>query len=257
MSRKAVNRQEAVVNYINIKTECTVEQLCNHFNVSEATIRRDLTELDELNRINRISGGARAVQRSEPEPPLNSRMTFVADEKVEIGKKAATLVNEGDTIYISSGTTAYQAARFLTDKKKLTIITNSLPVIDLIGRFPHITLISLGGILRHSEQSFVGPTTEHALLELRSDKAILGVRAIHSDQGLTNDALPETQVDRLVFKISSKIIIVADHTKFDKIAPLVLAPLDSISTIITDKMNRDQIQKYKENEVDVIVTTLL
>lgn len=252
MSRKAINRQEAIVKLINEKVECSVEELCNHFDVSEATIRRDLTELDELKRINRISGGARTVQTSDPELPLNFRMTVVTKEKVDIGKRASQLIEEGETVYISSGTTAFQAARFLTDYDKLTVITNSLPVIDLISRYPNITLIALGGILRHSEQSFVGPSTEQSLTELRADKAILGVRAIHLEQGLTNEALPETQVDRLVLQIARKVIIVADHTKFDRIAPLVLAPLASINTIVTDSIDDTHIQNCGEQGVKVI-----
>lgn len=252
MSRKAFNRQEALVNYINEKIECSVEELCNHFQVSEATVRRDLTELHELKRINRVSGGARTAQTSDPEPPLNSRMSVVTEEKVEIGKRASQLIEEGETIYISSGTTAFQAARFLADFKKLTIITNSLPVIDLISRYTNLTLISLGGILRHSEQSFVGPTTEQCLKDLRADKAILGVRAIHQEQGLTNDALPETQVDRLVLKIARKVIIVADHTKFERIAPLVLAPIDTVNTIVTDSLETEEIQAYQEKGIEII-----
>lgn len=252
MSRKAFNRQEALVVYINEKVECSVEELCAYFKVSEATIRRDLTELNELKRINRVSGGARTVLTSDPEPPLNSRMSLVTDEKVEIGKKASQLIEDDETVYISSGTTAFQTARFLTDRKKLTIITNSLPVIDLISRYPNITLIALGGILRHSEQSFVGPTTEQALKELRADKAILGVRAIHSEHGLTNDALPETQVDRLVLQIASNVIIVADHRKFEKIAPLVLASIDSVTTIVTDSIDRDLMQSFIDKNVQIV-----
>lgn len=252
MSRKAFNRQEAIVSFINNNIENTVEELCAHFHVSEATIRRDLTELDGLKQINRISGGARSLKKTDPEPPLNSRMLDVAEEKVKIGKKAAELIEDGETIYISSGTTAFQTACCLVEKENLTIITNSLPVIDLISKYPSITLIALGGILRHSEQSFVGPTTEQSLKDLRADKAILGVRAIHPEHGITNDALPESQVDRLVLKIAKEVIVVADKTKFNRIAPLVLAPLDSISIIVTDSINDENLQNFNDKGIQII-----
>ncbi|MBF9014633.1 MULTISPECIES: DeoR/GlpR family DNA-binding transcription regulator [unclassified Oceanispirochaeta] len=252
MSRKAFIRQEALVEYLNEHTELSVEDLCTYFKVSEATIRRDLAELEELKKVKRIIGGVQVLPSAAPEPPIESRMGEVSYEKEIIGVAAAKLIQDGDTVFISSGSTAYQTARNITKHERLTVITNSLPVIDLISKCPKITLIALGGILRQSEQSFVGPGAEQALQGLRADKAILGVRAIHLEQGLTNDALPETQIDRLVINIASEVIVVSDHTKFDKIAPLFLAPLQSISKIVTDDIEDIKALAYKEQGIQII-----
>ena len=236
LSRKAINRQESIVIYLSEAKESSVLDMTRRFMVSEATIRRDLTELEEMGKLTRTFGGARYVENPGSEPPIYSRMGVDTPEKELIGKAAASLVEDGDTVFISSGTTAFQAARHLINYKGVTVITNSLPVIDFLSRNNEVMLIVLGGVLRHKEQSLIGPTTENMLSDYRADKAILGVRAIHSEHGLTNDALQETQVDRRVFEIAQEVIIVADHSKYGNIAPHFLAPLASIDHIVSDSM---------------------
>jgi DeoR/GlpR family transcriptional regulator of sugar metabolism len=98
-----------------------------------------------------------------------------------------------------------------------------------------ITIICLGGMLRESEFSFIGHITEQALAEVRADKALIGTRAISLEHGLTNEYLPETLTDRAILKAGKEIIVLADHTKFDRAATVLLAPLESIHTIVTDR----------------------
>jgi DeoR/GlpR family transcriptional regulator of sugar metabolism len=99
---------------------------------------------------------------------------------------------------------------------------------------PEITVISLGGVLRRSEMSLIGHLTEQSLRELRADKVIFGVRAVDPEQGLMNDYLPETMTDRVILSIGREVIVVADHTKCNRIAPVLLAPLSAIHTLVTD-----------------------
>ncbi len=253
MSRKAFLRQEAIVTCLRDVQECSVVDLCDRFEVSEATIRRDLTELEELGKISRIFGGARMITGLANEPPIFSRMGSSTPEKERIGKAAAALINDGDTVFISSGTTSFQGARYLTNRKGLTVISNSLPVIDLLSRNQDLEIIILGGVLRYREQSFVGPAAERMLRDFRADKVIMGVRAIHPEHGLTNDALQETQIDRQIIEITRNVIIVADHTKFGKIAPHFLAPLSSVSHLVTDSMSKEDSVSYRDQGVDLII----
>ncbi len=253
LSRKAINRQESIVTYLSEAKESSVLELTHRFLVSEATIRRDLAELEEMGKLTRTFGGALYVESSGTEPPLYSRMGADTPEKELIGKTAASLVDDGDTIFISSGTTAFQAARHLVNHKGLTVITNSLPVIDLLSRNDKVMLIVLGGVLRHKEQSLIGPATEHMLSDYRADKAILGVRAIHSEHGLTNDALQETQVDRRVFEMSQDVIVVADHSKYGNIAPHFLAPLTSINHIVSDSIPEHERQVLEGSGVSILI----
>jgi DeoR/GlpR family transcriptional regulator of sugar metabolism len=134
------------------------------------------------------------------------------------------------------------------------VITNSLPVLNTLVGINGITVISLGGMLRDSELSFIGHITEQALMEVRADKVIMGTRGVSLEHGLTNDYLQETLTDRAILKIGRKVIIVADHTKVNRVATALLAPLDSMQTFVTDaKADKKFIQVLKKNGIEVIV----
>lgn len=253
LSRKAINRQESIITHLSEAKESSVLEMTQRFKVSEATIRRDLTELEELGKLTRTFGGARFIESSGSEPPIFSRMGADTPEKERIGKAAAALVKDGDIVFISSGTTAFQAARHLSDHKNLTVLTNSLPVIDLLSRNNEVMLIVLGGVLRHKEQSLIGPATENMLSDYRADKAILGVRAIHSEHGLTNDALQETQVDRRLFEIAQEVIVVADHSKYGNIAPHFLASLTSVNYIVSDSMPVTDREVLEAEGINIVI----
>jgi DeoR/GlpR family transcriptional regulator of sugar metabolism len=138
--------------------------------------------------------------------------------------------------------------------RNITVITNSLPVINLMSEKESITLIALGGMLRDSELSFIGHITEQALSEVRADKVIIGIRAISLEQGLTNDYLPETLTDRAILKAGRETIIVADHTKCGVISTAFVAPLTAMHVLVTDSTtNPDFIESLRAQGVEVIV----
>lgn len=128
-----------------------------------------------------------------------------------------------------------EVARSLRSRQNLTVITNSLPVMNALANLPGITLVALGGMLRPSELSFIGHITEQALAEVRADKVIIGVHAISLEDGLTNDYLPETMTDRAILRAGREVIVAADHTKINAVAAAFLAPLTSIHTLVTDQ----------------------
>jgi DeoR/GlpR family transcriptional regulator of sugar metabolism len=143
-------------------------------------------------------------------------------------------VQPGETVFLGSGTTILEAARALRGRRDLTVLTNSLLVVNALAGAEGITIICLGGMLRESEFSFIGHITEQALAEVRADKALIGTRAISLEHGLTHEYLPETMTDRAILKSAKEIIVLADHTKFGRAATVLLAPLESIHTIVTD-----------------------
>jgi DeoR family transcriptional regulator of aga operon len=127
-------------------------------------------------------------------------------------------------------------------------------VLNMLAGIKEITVISLGGILRDSELSFIGHITEQALAELRADKVIIGARAVSIEHGLTNDYLPETLTDRAVLKIGREVIIVADHSKVNRVSTALLTTLNSINTFVTDsKADKKFIQSLKKQGVKVVV----
>ena len=144
------------------------------------------------------------------------------------------MVEAGDTIFLGSGTTVLEVARNLRQHRRLTVITNSLPVINILTDVPEINMVCLGGILRRSELSMIGHITEQALAEVVADKVIMGIRALDVERGLTNDYLPETKTDRSILGIGRKVIIVADHTKCGRVSTAFVAPITAIQTLVTD-----------------------
>jgi DeoR/GlpR family transcriptional regulator of sugar metabolism len=231
----------------------SIAQICTHFHISEATARRDLDALSEQGLIRRVHGGAILVQQAAPEEPILRRSYEQEDEKERIGRATAALVQEGDTVFLGSGTTVLQVAHNLVNRS-IAVITNSLPVINLMAGKENISLVTLGGMLRDSELSFIGHVAEQALVELRADKVIIGIRAISLEQGLTSDYLPETLTDRAILKVGREIILVADHTKCGVVSTAFLAPLNAIHTLVTDNETETEfIVSLRSQGIKVIV----
>jgi DeoR/GlpR family transcriptional regulator of sugar metabolism len=157
-------------------------------------------------------------------------------------------------VFLGSGTTVLEIARHLRDHKNLTVITNSLPVINILAGVKEITVLSLGGMLRESELSFIGHITEQSLLEVRADKVFMGTRGVSLEHGLTNDYLQETLTDRAILKSGRQVVIVADHTKVNRVSTVLLAPLNSMHTFVTDsKADKKFVQALKRQGIQVVI----
>lgn len=229
------DRQTSIVNLLSRQGRLSVTEIVEQFKVSVATARRDLETLAEQGKIQRVHGGALPIKQAPPELPILQREQEQSLEKQRIGRAAAALVRDGETIFLGSGTTVLEVARNLRSRQNLTVLTNSLPVMNALSGQPGITLVALGGMLRPSELSFIGHITEQALAEVRADKVIIGVHAISLESGLTNDYLPETMTDRAILRAGREVIVVADHSKVNAVATAFLAPLASVQAFVTDQ----------------------
>ncbi len=248
-----VERQEQIVQMIARQKRVTVNDLCDVFSISKATARRDLEILANQGRIQRVHGGAILVSSAPPEMPILQRQDEQGEEKRQIGIAAAQLVSDGSTIFLGSGSTVLEVARNLRGRKNLTVVTNSLPVVNTLSDVEEITLVVIGGLFRKSELSFIGHITEMALREINVDQVIMGARAISLTHGLTNDYLPETMTDRAIIQIGRKVILVVDHTKFGRISTAFLAPLEAIHTVVTDCHTPDSFcEELEEQGIEVI-----
>lgn len=253
-SLSSIERQQNILSYLSKQKRISVAEICEMFAVSEATARRDLEVLTDQNHLQRVHGGAISLRQAPPELPILQRELEQADEKKAIGLQAASLVEDGETVFLGSGTTVLEVARNLRQRLGLTVITNSLPVMNLLSGLPEINLIALGGILRDSELSFIGHITEQALAEIRADKVILGVHAIDLENGLTNDYLPETMTDRAILKSGREVIVVADHSKINIVSIAYLAPINSIHKLVTDqKTSPNFIDELRDRGIEVIL----
>jgi len=165
-------RQDKIVTLLSQKGRLSVAGIVGQFGVSQATARRDLETLAEQGKLHRVHGGALSMKQAPPELPILQREHEQILEKQRIGLAAAALVGDGDTIFLGSGTTVLEVARNLRSRQNLSVITNSLPVMNLLSGLPGINLITLGGMLRLSELSFIGHITEQSLAEVRPTRCL-------------------------------------------------------------------------------------
>ena len=229
-----LERQSLIRKMVIKDGRVTVPDLSRQLNVSDATIRRDLDELMEQGWVRRTHGGAVSIERSSKEPPMIQRITAHQANKARIGAAAAGLIQHGETIFMGSGTTVLEVARAVPQSIHLTVITNSLPIVNQFADRDSIDLIVIGGMIRHSEHSMVGHIAEQAIREFRADRVVIGMRAIDTKQGLTNDYLPETMTDRAILKIAPQVIVTADNSKFGRVSSVLVAPITAANLIITD-----------------------
>ena len=250
----APERQKQIHSLLMQQGRLSVAEIVKHFEISEATARRDLESLASQGKAQRVHGGVISIEQAPPESPILERENEQADEKKRIGLSAANLVADKETVFLGSGTTVLDVARNLRNRKNLTVITNSLPVLNALAGSNGITVISLGGMLRDSEMSFIGHITEQALTEVRADKVIMGTRGLSLEHGLTNDYLQETLTDRAILKIGREVMVVADHTKCGASATAFVAPITAVQTLITDNATPDDfIAAVRAQGVNVMV----
>jgi DeoR/GlpR family transcriptional regulator of sugar metabolism len=249
-----IERQEHLLRFVEQRQRATVAEISEYFSISLATVRRDLEAMAERGQVERFHGGVKAVGKAPPELPVLQRAADQAEEKKRIGQAAAALVQDGETVFLSSGTTVLEVAYHLRERRNLTVITNSLLVINTLADAPGITLVGLGGVLRHSEMSMIGHITEQALAEVHAHKIIMGIRAVDVERGLTNDYLPETMTDRAILARGGEVIIAADHTKCGRLSTAFVAPITAMHKLITDaQAPPDFVEALRAQGIEVLV----
>ena len=246
-------RQSQIRRLVEAQGQVTVTELNGILDVSEATIRRDLEQMAELGWVRRTHGGALKVEPGGSEPPIKERLSEHAKEKQQIGAMAASLVQEGETIFLGSGSTVREMTPHLLSISNLTVITNSLPVVNELAT-SDVELIVIGGMLRQSELSMVGHVAEQAIREFRADRVFIGIAALDVQYGLTSDFLPEAVTDRTILGIGRHCVVVADHSKFGRVNSVFLAPVTAADTIISDvTLAADCVNALEEAGVRVLL----
>ncbi|MDR0840054.1 MAG: DeoR/GlpR family DNA-binding transcription regulator [Christensenellaceae bacterium] len=227
-------RRETIKDIIHSDGVVTVKDLVQRFNVSIETIRRDLEYLEKHNCLQRIYGGAIALHPYEEEPNYRWRQEHNAQEKSCIAALAANLIEDSETVILTHGTTVLEVARHLNKKRNLTVITPSLPIAAEVVGYPGTYVYCLGGHLRADDLCTSGMLAEQSLHFLNADKLVLGVGGITADHGITDYNVDESTLLRKLLEISKTVIVVADHSKFGKIATCNICGSKDISYLITD-----------------------
>ncbi|ABR47050.1 transcriptional regulator, DeoR family [Alkaliphilus metalliredigens QYMF] len=242
----AEERKKNIVEAINQDGSVKVGKLADVYGVTEATIRRDLQELEEKKMLQRTHGGAVAMDSTKYELTVLERKDSYYQQKLQIGMKAAEMVEDGDSIIIDAGTTTLQMARHL-NRKNITVVTNSMTIAAELEGKPEIELIMIGGMVRWSTHAFVGPLAEEMLEKIRVDKVFLGTNGITLDDGLTTPNMLEAKIKQIMLAVSTEKILLCDSSKFSRRSFSKICKVQEIDMIISDGMEviRDQ-NKYKE-----------
>lgn len=249
-------RQALIKEFLDKDEQVDVKALADEFNVSDVTIRRDLTELEENGIIKRTHGGAVNADSLLPASfkKLMSRIDTQKEEKQKIGQYVASLIKPGDTIYIGAGTTAYWVAKNITTINDLTVVSNSLPIANLIAQIDSINLIMVGGYLRRREYTFVGHFAEMTLKNLHFDMVVVGMNGVHPEYGFTSYHPPELMTDKTFLHVSENVVVVLDHTKIGRVSTHKTADITSVGKIITTRQApQDMVEGIRKKGVEVIL----
>ncbi len=240
-------RKQYIRNTVKNSGSVLVSELAAALFVSEMTIRRDLSELENEGFLKRTHGGAvKEVSRSY-EPPFSVRKNISSDKKRLIGRKAAEYVEEGDTIAIDSGTTALVFAEELQSFRNLTIVT---PSIHIAGKFlsnPGIETILAGGIVRKTEGSLVGDITRRTFENLYFDKFFMSTAAFSPDAGFTEYIIEDAEIKKLIISHSKKTIALMDSDKLEKTAFSLVCTPDEIDILVTNSEPNLKVKQSLQN----------
>jgi len=248
-----IERRTKTLDLLNSKGQVSVADLSKFFKVSEVTIRNDLAHLEKKGLLIKTRGGGIKTQRVGIDQHLNEKAKICSKEKQAIGRKAATLINDGDTVIIDSGTTTLEIAKNLRGIKNLTVITNALNIASqLINE--DIRVILLGGILRNESLSLIGSIPENSIKNFYCDKLFVGVDGIDSKSGIFTPNPEEAQLNRLMIEAAKEVIVVADSSKFKRKSFAFIAPITMVSTIVTDSnIPDDELKNLKNYGVRTII----
>ncbi len=231
----------------------SVAEIADAFGVSRMTVRRDLNWLQSRALVRRVHGGAMVSPLLDDEKPFNERSVELTREKQEIGKAAARLVRQGERIILDAGTTTREVARNFAEIHDLTVITNALPIVQDLARFPRITTIILGGLLKHKELCAVGPMVTRELARLSVDKVFLSTAGFDIERGLTDPDLHEAEVKEAMIHAAGQVILVADSSKWHQVSLARIADLDAIDILVSDdNLSRDAIVALEAEGVRVV-----
>ena len=253
-----LERREQIASLLDDVPRVSVAELAEQFGVTDVSIRRDLTILEEEGLLRRVHGGAVAATREHGRNAYALRARSAREEKKRIGAAAASLVSAGDVVVFDSGSTVAQVAahisRPLRRSNALTVVTNSLPVLDEVGRWESPHLVCLGGLYLPDHQALVGPQTVADMRDLSADIVVLGCDGLTVETGLTTPHILVAEVGAVIAARGRRVVVVADSTKVGRHGFTPIVPLTSVHVLVTDADADDEnVRRAREVGVEVIL----
>jgi len=219
---------------LNKSGQVDVTTLSQELGVSEVTIRNDLSRLEQKHMLVRARGGAFKIDRVGMDFSIADKMEYHYEEKKKIGKAAAALIEDGETIILDSGTTTLEISKNLAEAQDLTVITNALNIASQLAENKNTNVIVPGGFLRKNSLSLVGTTAEDSFKNYFCDKLFLAVDGFNTIHGLSTPNVEEAHLNRTMIEIAKEVIVVADSSKFNRRSFAFIAPVSAVDIVITD-----------------------
>lgn len=232
VAMKAIERQLRIQELFSSQEFVDIETLCRVLEASESTVRRDLSELERGGFLRRVHGGALSLQSRDDLLDFQRQSVRCEEEKRRIGKLAAGLVEDEQTLILDGGSTVAEVARNLLGRR-LHIVTNSIPIAQIFYDSRTVEVTLTGGFLYPRLGVLLGPFCEQMLETVAADLLIMGIGGI-TESGLSNNNTLIVGSERKMIEAAARVIIVADHTKFGRKALVHLAPLDEADVVVTD-----------------------
>lgn len=249
-------RHEFIMDTLLKEGSITVTELAERLDVSSVTIRKDLTELEKANRLYRSHGKAIIINPFTRNQSVNEKEKLAPEEKDAIGREAAKLITQDDSIIIASGTTVHALARNIKPVHRLTVVSASLQVSEILSQDDNNDIIQLGGQLRHSSLSVVGQYSTGLLEQCSFSKLFMGVDGIDFEYGFTTTDMREAVLNRQMMRASQKVIVLADSTKFGKRGFAKIGNIEDIDLVITDHhVSAAIVGQLHELGIDVIIAS--
>lgn len=246
-------RYQEIIKYLNQHKIIKIERMLDLFDISIETARRDLNHLEKEGIIKKIYGGATLIKKEDVEPATSERLARNISEKTAIGKKCAEYINDGDSVLLEVGTTVLQVAKALKDKKNLSIITNSIHVINELMN-TSFDIYIIGGKMRHGEGSISGAVSMFELENFHIEKAVLSAGGVTLEHGISDYNIEEVLVRKKVIEQANEVILVADSSKFGRDVLAHINPISSMDTIITDSNLQPEIlDKFKKADINIVL----
>lgn len=251
-----IQRRNKIKERLIEQRSVKVADLVKEFNVSEETIRRDLNQLEREGLIQKNYGGAILTEEinNVSIPPVHQRKLQYLDEKTAIGRKAAELVESNQIVIIDSGSTTWCMTRHLRQVSKLMVVTNGINVAEECSHNDEATIILLGGKLIKKSMSLVGPQAEMELQKFNAHYVFLGTSGISMRKGFTSHDIYEAEIKRAMIAAGQKVVILADHSKFEQQALVSFSSFQDVDMVITSELtDQKAIREIESFGVKVIV----
>jgi DeoR family transcriptional regulator of aga operon len=250
--KKTAQRRSLILKELDKKGQVNVTDLSIILGVSEVTIRNDLDKLEKNNLLVRAHGGA--FKTNNIALTVTEKKKINLEVKRKIGKVAASLIKEEDSIILDSGTTTFEISNNLGDFKKLTVISNALDIVNNLAQYKSIDVFMPGGYLKEFSMSMVGPMAERNLRQLHCNKLFLGIDSVKANIGVFTHYMEEAYLNQIMIDIADEVILVADSTKFNRSGLAFICGFDKINTLITDsKILAEDKEMLEKNNIEIIL----